>query len=137
MSKNLVILYFLSINHNIIIFNYFSEGRKTNSSTWKIFSYLDVTTPGKAILHWQKPTNFSPISYIATAESNLETKIQNVSGFSAQFEFSRNTEWYNFKVKPVGNECGTGCLEGGYKIGIGKFDSKVFIVTPFKYFFVF
>jgi hypothetical protein len=59
---------------------------------------------------------------MVTAESNAKRETQNLTGSSARFEFASGAEWYNYRVKPLGNECGTGCLEGGFEIAIGKFD---------------
>jgi hypothetical protein len=100
----------------------FSEETTRNASMWKIFTYLDVSTPGEAILHWQKPVRYSPEIYMVTAESNVKSKPQNLTGSSAKFEFESGADWYNYRVKPLGNECEIGCQEGGFKIVIGKFD---------------
>lgn len=111
--------YFLSF----LVVSFFSKSKfpeeKGDLSAWKIFTYLDVSTPGEATLHWQKPVKYSPERFIVTAESNLKNETHNLTSYSHKFELSPRSNWYNFKVKPVGNVCGTGCQEGELKIIIG------------------
>jgi len=91
--------------------NQLSEETVKVATEWKIFSFADVTSTKKTVLHFQKPLKFGSFNYSVTAESDGVNITKTVLESPVVFELS-SSKSTKFFVEPIGEQCKEKCKIG-------------------------